>query len=307
VLAKEIQVSKNHIFTWQFYQNGLQIIPTSGTITITDKAGTAIVSAAAVTVSATGDVSYTFLAAANNTIDTNFKIILSYIYATLTYTQFYLFDVVRCPVINQISDEDLFVHLAELRDRVKDKTVPSSATGTTVTTTASALRANNVDYTGGFLSIYYVDSAGCGSVTQHDARVTAYSKTTGAITFTPAFTVAIPSGTSLSIRPSYQAYIDNAFNSYTIPDVRKVVGRAAGFIDSNVVNNMSIYKSLEIYCFSQVETLEDKWSIRATRYRELYAEQLNKMQEAYDVNGDGNMSDTDRDYPAQSVVIPIIR
>ena len=136
---------------------------------------------------------------------------------------------------------------------------------------------------------------------RHEARVTAYIQSSGTVTFTPAYSAVIASEIVFAIRPSFQIYIDNAFNGHVIRDIRNHVQSvnkslsavAGGYIDSTIVNTLTIYKTLELYCFSQVESKDDKWDVRAAQFSKNYSDELSRLFEPFDKDNDGNISSSE--------------
>jgi len=291
-LEREYQEAKAINFSFSYYEKGLQIVPTSATITIYDNGGGATLAATAMTVSAAGTLTYT-LALASVVKKKNYRVDIAYIYNTVTYNQSYLYDVVSVPLRCQVSDDDLFIYVNELRNNVKELSQRTTALGTTSTLTAYGLTTDKRDYKGGYIDIF-IETSDTASVI-HKARITAYDTATGTMTFTPAYTAAIASGTTITIRPSFQTIIDTAFNSHVIKDIRNKVGIAGGYIDSTITNNMTIYKALEMYCFAQVESENDKWDVRQKNFRQNYVDELTKLSEPYDRDENGNISDSEDD------------
>jgi len=102
----EIQVATDYTFTLKYYQNNIQIVPTSATLTIYDNAGTSKQTGSG-TVAADGTITYKLLAANIPSVGKNFKLSVSYVYATVTYNDNQLFDVVKHPLVCTVRDEDL--------------------------------------------------------------------------------------------------------------------------------------------------------------------------------------------------------
>ncbi len=291
----EIQKSKDHTFTWSFYDHNVQEIPVTGTVTVYDNGGAEVVASTAVAIETDGEIKYTLLAANTGTCARNFKIELFYQVGDVKKYPFYLYDVVETPLLNEVRDEDLFTHLPSLRTIVKQTVEETTAAGTTTTFISRDLCSRDVDYKGGFVTIYLDDT------TTHDARITAYDKTNGQVTFTPAYTSSIGADLKFTIRSSYQEQIDEAYNSFVHRDIRNKVGLAAGYIDTTITRNMTMFKALAMICNAKAEESEDVWDMRATKYADKYNDEYSKLQAAYDTNEDGSISDTeDRERPSWS-------
>lgn len=287
-MHKEIQVDKAKTFTWRFYSNGIQLIPSAAKITISNKNGTVIVDAASGTIDAEGTITYAFSAVLNNTDDINFKAEVKYTVSSVDYYYWELFDVVYTPLTNNVRDEDLFKYVGELRGKIFEDLISTTSTGTTTTAVSTDLKSDKRDWTGGFCEIYISQAI------THEALITGYAKSTGTITFTPAYTSAIASGLKVRLRTSYQEFIDEAFNEHVIQDVRGKVEVAAKYIDVNVVRKMTIFKALEIICLGRIEIENDKWALRVAKFEEMYSKQYAKLSnEPADNDLDGDISDTE--------------
>jgi hypothetical protein len=285
-MRQEIEQSQDYTFTWSFYDNNIKLVPISGTIVVTKPGGDDLVSETAVSIATDGTISYTLLAANTGTIDPNYKITLSYTVSGVTTRQFYLFDIVKTPIVNTVRDEDLFQYVEELRDKNSPFVVETTSAGTAVTFISTELIPLNVDFKGGDVEISIIDTD------IHSAEITAWDKNTGTVTFSPAYSTAadMVAGLTVKVRGSYQRFIDEAYNEIVIRDVRNRIGHAARFIDTTIVRNLTMFKALEMISFSKVEEVDDKWFIRAKEFKLKYKEEYSKLQEAVDYNDDGEIS-----------------
>jgi hypothetical protein len=282
----EIEKSKSYTFSWSFYDSNIQQVPTEGTIIVYKPGGTELVSSTAVAIGTDGIIRYTLDSTNTGTIEPNYKIELSYNIAADTFRQFYLFDIVETPLRNTARDEDLFQYVEELRDKNTPFSLETTADGTVTTLISDQLIPLNIDFKGGDLEIYVNDT------TTHSAEVSAWNKSTGTITFAPAIDTAtsVDDNTRFNIRPSYQRFIDEAYDNIVTRDMRNRVGYKARFIDTTVTRNLTVFKALEMICFSKVEELEDKWDLRSKKFKEIYSEEYSKLQEPVDYNDDGVIS-----------------
>lgn len=311
-MHKEYQVSKDINFSWDFYDHAIEEHPSIATISIYDNSGTAVISSATLVIDSTGTLSYT-LAAAKVTEGRNFKITLQYTARGQVQNVSYLYDVVKCPLRCEVSDNDLFLYLGELRDKVKERNIKITDTISGNAFLSSALTTDVRDYKGGQVDIFITASD---TVTiKHEAKITSYVPSTGAVTFAPAYGSTIATNTLVTIRPSFQTYIDNAFNNHVMRDIRNKVNSyhtnlsavASGYIDSTAVNNMVIYKTLELYCFAQVEEVDDKWSVRQKEFKQNYADEFIKIMEPFDADNDGDISTSENENRPNMVNIRIRR
>lgn len=280
----EIQKSKSHTFEWSFYDKNIKEVPVSGTIKITKPGGsTALVDTTVVSVETDGTILYTLASANTGTLGKNYKIELTYQVGDVVKRPFYLFDIVETPLVNTVRDEDLFQYVEELRAQGQTYVKETSSAGTTSTLISNELNFLNVDFKGGNVEIFIDDT------TNHDAEITAWDKNTSTITFSPAYSVSIGTGLKFTIRASFQRFINRAYETIVYRDIRNRVPIAAGYIDSTVTNNMTIFKALEIICFSKAEEPDDKWDMRAKQFKQMYKDEYVKLNEAYDYNEDGDI------------------
>jgi len=298
----EIQKSTEYTFEWSFFDMNIQEIPVSGTITILKPGGgTELVSSTAVAIETDGTIKYTLSADDAATVDRNYKIALTYQVGDVTKRPFYLFDIVETPLQNNVRDEDLFKYVGELRDKTFNKVIETTSAGTTTTFISTELSSLNQDFKGGNVEIYIDDT------TTHTAEITNYESDIQRCTFTPAYTSAISTALKILIRSSYQRYIDTAYNDIVHRDIRNRVPIKAGYIDTTVLDNMTIYKTLEIICFDRGQETEDKWDRRATKFKDLYSQEMTKLSEAYDYNEDGDIDQYEENNPPSFLNIGITR
>jgi len=282
----EIQKSQDYTFEWSFYDKNIQLVPSSGTIKVYKPGGGDLVDTTAVTIGTDGIIRYTLAAANTGTVDYNYKIELTYTVSANTYRPFYLFDIVETPLQNTVRDEDLFQYVEELRDKNTPYTKETTSDGTVTTLICSDLIPLNVDFKGGDLEIFNTDTD------SFRAEITAWNSATGTVTFSPAADTAtsIATGKRFNIRASYQSKIDEAYNNIVHRDIRNRIGLKARFIDTTVTRNLTMFKALEIICFSKIEETEDKWDLRAKEFKAKYKEEYSKLSEPVDYNDDGFIS-----------------
>lgn len=280
----EIQKSQSYTFEWSFYDSNIKEIPVDGSISVYKPGGsTKLVDSDAVSIETDGTIKYTLSASNTATVDKNYKIELVYQVNDVVKRPFYLFSIVETPLINTVRDEDLFKYVPELRDKITPNVVETTDTGTTTTFKSTELNYLNLDFKGGMCEIY-IDST-----TQHNAEIQSWNKDTSTVTFTPSYISNIGSGLKVAIRASFQRFIDEAYGSHVYRDIRNRVPLAAGYIDSTVTDNLTIFKALEIICFGRVEEVDDKWYVRAKKFQELYGKEYTKLNEAYDYDEDGDI------------------
>jgi phage pi2 protein 07 len=287
-MHREIQLDKDYTFEFRFYTNGIQLVPSAATVAIFNNSGGTVVAATAGSIDAEGTISYTFLAAANDEDDVNFKVEVKYTVSGVDHYYWELFDVAYTPLNNNVRDEDLYPYVGELRDKVFGKTTRTTSAGSTTTLVSERLKSDRRDWTGGFCEVFITNT------TVHEALITGYAKATGTVTFSPAYSTSIGTNLEVRLRSSYQTYIDEAFEEYVMQDVRGKVGMAAKYIDVNVVRKMTIFKALGIISGGKVEKEGDKWDLREKKYAKRYKTQYSKLSnEPADTDADGDISDTE--------------
>jgi len=295
----EIEKAKDYTFTLSLYDYNIQSVPSACTATITDNGGTTQ-STGAATIATDGTMTYTFLAADNDSQADNFRVKWSATVsgAVTNYNQ--LFDVVLIPINNIVADEDIFIHCRELRER-DEHIYKTSAEGTTSTLISNRFDTDTRDWTGGYIEIYINDT------TVHHAKITNYNASSNTITFTPAYSGNIATDINFKIRASYQDYIDEAFDNFVYRDVRNRVCKASGYLDDNVLRNLTVFKTLVIIAESEYEVIDDKWYIRYQDYQTKYDSELMTMNEPYDSDGSGNISDQENTERPQFTSIDAVR
>jgi len=297
----EIEKSQDYTFTWSFYDRNIQEVPVSGTIIVYKNTGTELVASTAVSIETDGEIKYTLLTANTGIVDCNYKIELEYQVDDKKTRSYYLFDIVETPLIDTTRDEDLFKYVGELRSKYINYTKETTALGTSSSFISRELDPLNVDFKGGHVDIYIDDT------TVHSAEVTNWEPELFRITFEPNYTASIASGNRFRIRPSYQDFIDEAYINIVSRDIRNRVGIKAKYIDTTVTRNMTIFKTLEMICFSNVEEEGDKWDMRTKKFGEMYKEELQKLMEPVDLDGDGNISDEENENRPSSMNRSIVR
>lgn len=282
---REILVDADYEFTFEFYDYNVQVVPSAATISIYS-GSTAVVEDAVCSIDTDGTITYTFSASDNDTLDENYKLVLSYTVSGEVKQYVELFDVVRYPLKNVVSDEDLFKYISELSDNVFTYrgVTTSSTSGSTDTLTDSNLKSETKNYTGGKLEI---------AIDEEETlikKIVSINSATGVLTFSPSHTSVIDTDTHYILRSSYQDIINEAFEI-----VRKVLrskaGLAAYYIDSTVAKNLTVYKAIELYCLGAIEADGDKWDIRRRNFADLYEQALSTFDAPQDLSDDGTISD----------------
>ena len=284
-MREEVRISADYVITQRVYGATGQQVPSASTVIVYDNGGTAVQASAAASIDSFGTITHTFTAANNDTLGNNYKAVITYTLDSIDYQAVQLFDVVTHPIPNDVSYEQLFEMMPDLRKDIMDYSgrLPLIG-GSTTTFTDSGLTVDARDWTGARGKLIFGDGS------DHEFRITVYDKATGAVTFSPAYSVAPPVDTKYELRESYQDMINKGY--WLVQNtIRNKYGLAAGFIDSTALDNLIIYKTLELISLSGVEVEGDKWDYRYKAYKALYTETLTGFYEAYDSNEDGNIDD----------------
>lgn len=282
-MITEIRIDADHTFEYTQYDQGLTVTPSSASALVFDNGGNQLASITGIIADDT--MSFTFLAADNGLLAQNFKIVMNYTANSEGQEVVFLFDVVNYPMQNSIIDEDLFSYIKELRS-VKRVSKKSSSAGTTTTLIDSTLTIDTRDWKGGRGQLLPTDAD------PFEFRCIQYAESTGTITFEPAFNTTTIAELSYILRESFTEQIERGFD-YVLGNVRSKVGIASNYIDNNSFNLLTVYRTLYMICLNKIEIEGDKWDVRKIEYDKLFDREMSKFNQAYDENGDGNISDSE--------------
>jgi hypothetical protein len=98
------------------YEGGIQVIPSSATITVKDPDGTAVVSAAAMPVSVGGTMTYSVTASILDDLWEDAVLEVSYVVSTVTYKAVFFFDCALNALRPNVVDDDLKRYAPQLAD-----------------------------------------------------------------------------------------------------------------------------------------------------------------------------------------------
>lgn len=292
MLHEEIQVDVAHTFTLKKYTDAIQIVPTSATATITDNNGTEVQASTAATIDSAGTMSVSFTAANNDDVNINYRILWEYVYSGTTYQEARLFDVVKIPIVNITTDTDLYPYMPDLRRKLKSYQGETTAIGSVSTIVDDKLKSDDRDFTGGKIDLYVSEAL------VHSANITAYSSSTGTVTFSPSYSSTIESSIKYTIRESYTTAIDNAFYDFVRPSLRDkcggyLQGYISGYIDSEVVKKLVVFKALEIITFPKIEEEGDKYQTQHDKWVKEYNKALGQFRAPFDYSEDGHVSNSE--------------
>ena len=200
-MRQQFLVDTAETFQTYVYENNRKIVPTSATLTVYKPGSTEkLITAAAMSIGSDGLLSYALTATHNDIADENYKAVISYVFATVTYSITLFYDVVNSKLVKVITDEDLVNELPQLKDngwRVHG----TADSGSTTTLVDAELKRYEDDYFTGGLAY---------SLTKDETReITDFVSSTGTIT-TAAFTTAIATDKYILTR-SFTKEIQRAF------------------------------------------------------------------------------------------------
>ena len=281
----EISIKFDYTFEFTEYDRNIAETPTSPTAIVYDNAGAVM---ATITGTLSGnDMSFLFLAADNTVLGRNNKIEITYTIGTTIKKINLLFDVVNVAILNNVSDENLFERLKDLRKMARFNS-QSTAVGTTTTLIDSNLSAApRIEWKGGMMEIIFEDL----TVDNKLVEIQSFNGS-DTLTFSPAHTAVIPDNTFYILRASYQDQINNAYD-HVMGRVRSKVGVLAGYIDNNVINEMVIYRALYMITMAESDQEGDKWDYRSKTFKMEFEALFSTFGEAYDTDEDGNISDAE--------------
>jgi hypothetical protein len=119
MIKQEIYQARSEAIEYKKYIDNMQIVPTSATISITTKSGTAMPTAiidVACTINIYGTISYTLSAVNTALLGENFIATFKYIYNTVEYLDRLLFDIVKNKVESIINDKDIEDEFSALKE-----------------------------------------------------------------------------------------------------------------------------------------------------------------------------------------------
>lgn len=202
-MRRQYLVDTAEVFSIDVYDtNDQKLIPTSATITVY-KPGTTtkLIDAGVMGVAANGTLTYSLTATHNDVADADYKAVIVYVYATVSYTApFVYYDVVQSKLKSIITDLDVVNELPQLREngwRVHG----TADSGSTTTIVDAELKRYEDDYfTGGLAT----------NLTNDEVRnITDFVSSSGTVTIVTATTTA--SGNKYVLTRSFKKEILRAF------------------------------------------------------------------------------------------------
>lgn len=236
-------------FKTYIYENNRKIVPASATITVY-KPGTSdvLISTTAMTVAGDGLLSYALTSTHTDIADENYKVVIAYVYSSVTYYLTLFFDIVTTKLSKVITDEDIENELPQLKN--KGWRVHGVAdSGTTTSLVDGELKRYEDDYfTGGL----------CINLTADEVReITDFVSSTGTVT-TVAFTNAVAAGNKYILQRSYTKEIQRAFEK--LEDMIARMGKRAHLIlDPFDLREVHILMSVAEICKGMISENDNMW------------------------------------------------
>lgn len=271
-------------FKTYIYEHNRKIVPTSATLTVFNPGGnTEIVSAQAMTVASDGLLSYDLTAADNDTVDANYKAVISYVLDAVTYPLTLFYDVLNSKLHKVITDEDVVNELPQLKDngwRVHG----TADSGSTTALVDDELTSYDDDYfTGG--TAYSIDK-------DETREITDFVSSTGMVT-TVAFGSAISTDKYVLTR-SYTNEIQRAFEK--IESLLSRSGRRPQLIlDPYDLREVHIMYAVGEVCKSLVNEDGDTWWGFWQEYDKRAYAIFKSINFKYDVSEDGYIAGAEED------------
>lgn len=262
------------------FENNRKIVPTSATITVYEPASTAeIVSAAAMTVGADGQLSYALTTAHNDDAAENYKVVIAYVYSAATYYATFYYDVVNSKLSKVITDDDVVNELPQLKDnnwRVRG----TAESGSTTTIVDSELKRYEDDYFTGGLAY---------SIDKDEAReISDFVSSTGTVTVAAVFGSTIATDKYILTR-SYTREIQRAFEK--IEGLLVAKGKRAHLVlDPYDLREAHIYASVAEICKGLINANDNVWAWFYSEYDKKFKETFRGLNLKYDESGDGVIS-----------------
>jgi hypothetical protein len=268
----------NDVFGSERRLKNLPVAITTATISIDKGDGTAILAAAAMTISGdTYSASYSW-DSTGQVVAENYRV--TFTINGAVYVRF--MDIYNYVFGHTVCDDDLFAIDRELRD--KTWRVAGKATdGTTSTLVDTNRIEDDAKFNGGMIELFY--DAGI-----QRRNITSFTKTTKTILFTPVVDVAVSEGLGYAARESFQSEIDTASDEVQ-ERFTQIEKRAYLLIDYSQTKKPIIYKVLANYWRQKVKEKDDEYDLRYRHYLEEYENYFANTIWKYDEDKDALIDD----------------
>ena len=269
----------------KYYENSLQVIPTSGVITIYDNAGAVKVAETTITIeSGVGTMTYIVLAAVADDVYSNWRAVWKFVVAGKTIYRTTLFDVVRNILENPVVDEDIINAAFFLKDQNYSK-IFTADSGNKTTIVSTELTEKDDYWNGG--SVEVVSGTNLGQV----RKVTDFVASTNTLTV-ETFTGLIDGTSKVLLIRTFKKEIDRAFDRFKL-DVKNRGIHIDRIIDNNQVKEYIIILALHYICMGFSTDVADIWFSKAEIYEKDYKKLIGTAVFEYDEDNDGNIESTE--------------
>ena len=279
MIRQQMLIGQTSSFQAFIYEDNQKVVPSSATITIYKPGGsTVLVNAQAMTVSADGLLSYNLTTANNDTVNENYKAVISYTVTGTVYTLTLFYDVIRSKLVKVITDEDIVVELPQLRKNGwRYNGVAESGSSTTIVD-LDLTQFEDDHWTGGLAYSATLDET---------RKVTDFVSSTGTVT-TEAFGTAI-STDKYTLTRSYTKEINRAFEA--LEGKLKRMGRRAHLI-LDPYDLREVHIAMSVAEVAKGLTLEEEgfWWNMWQEYEKKSKEIFNGLSFKYDTSEDGYLA-----------------
>lgn len=278
-MKQQLQVSsETDALTYEVWDHGQHVVPSSGTISISRSADVDV-GPSSVTVAADGTCSYVPGSAVTGDYGENLRAewTLNFPCYARRYTQ--LFDVVQFPIRSLVTDEDLVAECAELQRQKYIAYGTAQGGGSSEITDQGLMDYPDDHFKGGTVEIVAGTNAG------QVRRVSTSVQSTGKITVSSAFAASIDDTSEYVARRTYQKEIDRAFGEMCA-DVDARGYRPALIVNSEDLKTPHVYLTLAKVCRDLAKSSDDIWWARAEKYAELYTASMSAQKWQYDSDED---------------------
>ena len=265
------------------YSDNIVVVPASGTITLYTPSGGVLQASTAVTVGASGEMTYALTATHTATKDLNYKAIWAYVVSGVTYYQTQLFDIVLSILAIPITDDDLFNELDSLRKAANQSKGTATAGAVGSITDTRRQEADNY-WKGGTVEIV------SGTGVNQKRSISAFTQSTGVFVITPNWGTT-PDTTSIYVAiKSFTNKIQASFEklSTMLYDKGK---RDSLIMESSQISVPLVYLSIHMIALDLMDESDDKWARLATIYWDKFQQSFNNMKLDYDEDESGTVTE----------------
>jgi hypothetical protein len=274
--------------TYKKYFDNVQAIPSSATVSIVTKLGSAMpaeITNAVCSIDSYGTISYTV--SATNAVDLgeSFKATFEYLIDSTTYYDIILFDIVRKKLEPMITDIDLINEYAGL-DKIQYRVFGSVTALSTIDTTINDdnLNADYNSYKGGEVEILSGSNIGFMST------VTMYDDVTRTIHIENSLPYVLAIGDKFLICRSFKTEIARAFD-----EIKEYI-RTQGYRPALVIDDTQLVEAHIALSIKKILLpLGEEYRYSYEEYSKIYEKKLLELKLVYDADESGTVDDDEED------------